>query len=435
MRDLALIAIVVGSLPLMLWRPHIGVLMWVWIGVMNPHRLTWSFAYHFNFAAMVAAATLVGVLIGKQAKGPPISSVTSALVLFAAWTGVTTLFALYPDESFEQWKTLLKTLLMVLLIPTLFHKKEDLRVLLWVVVLSIAYYGTKGGLWTILTGGVARVYGPAESYIEDNNAIAAAIVMMIPLMRYLQLTTPHKYVRWGLTAMMLLCGVAVLGSYSRGAFLAVMAMLAFLWWKGRHKVPVLIFALVAIPTALSVMPEKWYGRMETIRSYHEEGSGQMRLNAWGTMFNLAKARPLVGGGFDVAEREVYARYSPDPRFPPQTAHSIYFQALGEHGFVGLFLYLFLFAATWRQATKVIRLAKDRPDLSWARDLSRMAQVTLVGFAVGGAFLSLVLFDVPYYIAGAMAATLAIVKRELRLHSSEPQQTRGAGVVQPALRRG
>jgi len=41
----------------------------------------------------------------------------------------------------------------------------------------------------------------------------------------------------------------------------------------------------------------------------------------------------------------------------------------------------------------------------------MMQVSLIGFVVGGAFLSLVSFDVPYYFVGIMAATLALVKRE------------------------
>ena len=64
----------------------------------------------------------------------------------------------------------------------------------------------------MLTGGEFRVWGPEGSFIEDNNALAVAIIMMIPLMRYLQITTSSKYVRWGLLGMMLACGIAVFGS-------------------------------------------------------------------------------------------------------------------------------------------------------------------------------------------------------------------------------
>ena len=39
---------------------------------------------------------------------------------------------------------------------------------------------------------------PEHSFIEDNNDIALALVTVIPLMRYLQLATKHKWVKIGL---------------------------------------------------------------------------------------------------------------------------------------------------------------------------------------------------------------------------------------------
>ena len=413
MRDILITVIVFGSLPFILRRPQVGVMMWVWLSVMNPHRLTWGFAYNFNFAAVVAIVTLTSALMSKDLKGPSLNLPTLALIAFAGWISVTTVYALHPEDAFDIYKTVMKTLLMSLLIPTLFHKKEDVRWLLWVIILSIAYYGTKGGVFTLVTGGINRVYGPDGSYVADNNAIAVAIVMVVPLLRYLQVTARNRRVGLLLGLMMLLCCVAVLGTYSRGALLAVGAMLAFLWWKGRHKFSFLLVAVCAIPLALSVMPEQWYGRMETIVDYQQDSSANMRLNSWGTMWNLAKSRPFVGGGFEVATPEVYAAYAPDPMFPPQVAHSIYFQALGEHGFVGLGLYLFLLIAFWITAGRIIRSTKGRAELRWAGDLSLMMQVSLIGFAVGGAFLSLVNFDVPYYLMATLIATLALVERQLK----------------------
>src|SRR5687767_5808071 len=110
MRDLVLAVMVFGSLPFILRRPQIGVVMWVWLSVMNPHRLTWSFAYDLPFAAWVAAATLVGALVSKDLKPPPANVLVVVIALFALWTGITTLFAFYPGESFEKWTTLMKTI-------------------------------------------------------------------------------------------------------------------------------------------------------------------------------------------------------------------------------------------------------------------------------------------------------------------------------------
>ena len=408
MRDILVTALILGSIPFIIWRPYIGVLIYVWISVMNPHRLTWGFAQDFPFAAIIAGVTLASCVFSRDLRRPPISGLTVTLFLFVAWTGVTTLYSLYPSESYERWTAMMKTEIMAFLIPMLFHRQERLRQLLWVVVLSIAFYGVKGGVWFLLTGGGWRVYGPPSSYIYDNNALAVAIIMMIPLMRYLQLTSPHKSVRWGLTGTMVLCGVAALGSYSRGALLAVGAMLAVLLWKSRQRLALLLVAIATIPAVFLYLPEHWYQRMDTIVNFERDDSAMRRLNAWATMYRLAEDRPLVGGGFDIAEGPVFEKYSPNPLLPAQVAHSIYFQALGEHGFVGLGLYLLLYLLFWKSAGGLIRAPPSRSEFAWARDFGLMMQVSLTGFLVGGAFLSLVNFDLPYYLMGITAAIVRLI---------------------------
>ena len=54
-------------------------------------------------------------------------------------------------------------------------------------MLSLGFYGVKGGIFTIVNGGVYRVQGPLGTFIGGNNEMALALVMTMPLMRYLQL--------------------------------------------------------------------------------------------------------------------------------------------------------------------------------------------------------------------------------------------------------
>jgi probable O-glycosylation ligase (exosortase A-associated) len=380
---------------------------------MNPHRLAWGVAHDFEFAAIIAVVTMICALFSKDLKRPPINSVTVVLALFIAWTGVSTVFALHPDESYVIWKSLMKTQIFAFLILMLIHTKERVRELVWVLVISIGYYGTKGGVWTLLTGGAYKIWGPEGSYIEDNNALAVAIIVMIPMMRYLQLTTPHKSVRWGLTIMMLSCGISALGTYSRGALLAVIAMVVVLWWKTRYKLVLTLVSVAVIPLALNFMPDQWHQRMGTISTYEQDKSANSRFYAWNTMFNIAKDRPLVGGGFDVATEEVYQKYSTDFAYGTPVAHSIYFQAMGEHGFVGLGLYLLLLFLLWWNSGAVVRLCGRQESLAWASEFGRMMQVSIIGFAVGGAFLSLVNYDVPYYLAALLVATSNLICKELQ----------------------
>ena len=412
MRDLLITAIVFGSLPFILKRPYIGVLMWVWISVMNPHRLAWGFAYSLPFAQIIALTTMLGMVVSRDEKHFPVVPATVSLFLFMLWMNVTSLFALYPDEIYSNWSTIMKVILMTFVTIAVLHTKQQIRLLIWVLVISLGFYGIKGGIFTLHGGGDNRVWGPEGSFIEDNNALALALIMTIPLMRYLQLTEPNRWIRLGLTGAMVLCAFSAIGSYSRGALIAIAASSVFLWLKSPRKLPLGIAMAVILPLLLTFMPEKWTERMHTIDTYQQDASAMGRINAWHMAWNLAMDRPLVGGGFHIYEQSIFAKYAPNPQ-DVHAAHSIYFQALGEHGFVGLILFLSLGFFTWRNGSWIIARSRGRPDLAWASDLAKMLQVSQVAYATGGAFLSLDYFDLPYYILAAMLLTKLLVEKELK----------------------
>jgi putative inorganic carbon (HCO3(-)) transporter len=410
MRDILVTLIVFGSLPYIFKRPYIGALMWVWISVMNLHTQAWGFAATFPFAAIVAGAALLSLLLTKEPKNLPVSSVSLTLIAFILWMNVTTVFALYPDESFVQWNKVMKIMLMNLVVLMLIKTKEHVQLLIWVVVISLGYYGIKGGVFTIISGGDFMVWGPQSTFIEGNNELALALIMTIPLMHYLQMVSARQWVRHGLTFAILLCAAAALGTYSRGALVAIAAMSGFLWLKSGQKLRIGFLLVLAAPLLLAFMPEKWGERMDTINTYEEDQSVQGRFNAWWMAYNLAKDYPLTGGGFEIIMSELFYRYAPNP-LDIHAQHSIYFQVLGEHGFVGLGLYLLLGFLTWRAGSWIIRNTAGQEEYKWASNLALMVQVSLVGFATGGAFLSLLYFDVPYYLMAAMVVTRVLVEKE------------------------
>ena len=171
------------------------------------------------------------------------------------------------------------------------------------------------------------------------------------------------------------------------------------------------------------LPESWTGRMETIKGYEADSSAMSRIYSWKTMWALALDRPLVGGGFASDNAAVFAAYAPE-RVGDYVggavfvAHSIYFQALGEHGFPGLLLYLLLGFFTWKKAAEIAKKSEMDAELRiWVPMLMRMIQVSLVGFAAGGAFLSLVYFDLPYYIVGYVVLVDATLRERERERSN------------------
>ena len=394
MRDLVLGPLMVGLAAYGLLHPWVGVLGWTWISLMNPHALTWHMS-QLPIAAMMALSTLLGVLVTKDRRDFFVTRETIALMLFMLWMCITLPFSFHFDSSFGLWNRVMKIDLMVLVATVVLYSKKHITMLAWVLAGSIGFYGIKGGLFTLLTGGSYRVWGPSGSYIEGNNEVALALVMIIPLMRFLQLTSESVWVKRGLLCSMLLCATAALGSQSRGALLAIMAMAVVLWWRNDKKFIGAILMLIAGVALLSFMPTEWWTRMETIGAYSEDGSAMGRINAWWMAWNLAKAN-LFGGGFMIYEPDMFARYAPDPS-DIHAAHSIYFMVLGEHGFIGLFLFLLMWVFVWISAGRLRLQGLKLPQTVWLSHLGAMCQVSLAGYAVGGAFLSLAYYDLPYNI--------------------------------------
>lgn len=401
MRDLVLFIIIFGSIPFTFKRPAIGVLMFTWLSLMNPHRLSYGAAYDFPFAALIAIVTTLALLLTKQPKTFPRTPVTIVLLVFCAWVTFTSFFALEPDIVWFEWNRVIRTMFMIFVSMMVLNTEKDIKLFVVVVALSIGIFGLKGGIFVVSSGGNYRVYGPDGSYIAENNGMALALVTVLPLLWYLRNAATKKWQSLAMLAVTVFSAISAMGSYSRGAIVGGVVMFAFLWIKSKNKVVTAVAVVVMVSLASLIMPAQWFERMDTISDYKDDGSAQGRINAWGFAFKIASTFPL-GGGFNVFQPRQFMLYAPNP-LDYHVAHSIYFQVMGDHGFFGLALFLTLMFCTWRTGTRVIKFCGNLPELKWASDLAKMCQVCIIGFAVSGAFLSLAYFDLYYDIITILVA--------------------------------
>ena len=407
MRDVIVMFIVVSGSLAALRRPWIGIMVWTWLSLMNPHRFTWGFAYDAPVALMAASATFIGALLTRDRESPFKGTPAVLLLLFMIWMTLSWYFGLGRDGDYQQWIKVMKIDVMILVALALLNSKKHIFSLAWVATGSLALLGAKGGLFTLMTGGGEHVFGPPDSFIEDNNEFALALVITIPMLRFLQMQLSSVAAKHGMTALMVFCAASALGSQSRGALLAISAMSILLWWRGKNRLGVGIVMLVTAAALLVFMPDTWTHRMSTISSYEEDTSAMGRISAWWNAWNLAFHYPL-GVGFNAARPELFALYSPYPDVV-LAAHSIYFQMMGNHGFIGLAIFLLIWITTWRSAGWLRTQTTDAAEAKWCKDLGAMYQVSLIGFAVGGAFLSLSYFDLPYNISVLIMLTRRWVK--------------------------
>ena len=200
-----------------------------------------------------------------------------------------------------------------------------------------------------------------------------------------------------------LCLVSVVGSYSRGAYLAIAAVLGAIWWRSNRKVLGGMLVAGAAIAAFGLMPEKFTTRVDSIANYSEDRSAQGRINAWGFAWNLALDQPINGGGYGAFNREAFQRYAPDPEML-HDAHSIYFEILGEQGFVGLALFLGFAFLAFSETQRIRKATRDDPDKAWAFDLATALQASAIAYGVGGAFLGLAYLDLPYQLVALVVLT-------------------------------
>ncbi len=413
LRDLFVFAIVFGFLPRVFSKPHIGILLWSWLSYMNPHRISWGLAMNFPFAQIVAISTMVGMLFSKESKRIPLTGLTVLWMSLIIWMCITTLFAMFPDDAYVQLIKVLKIQLVTFFTIMLMGSKDRLNMLIWVIVLSLGYYGVKGGIFTLRSGGNYRVWGPPGTFIEDNNGLALALAIMLPLVNYLRMISQNRWIRLALLISMLLISLSIVGSQSRAAFISGLSVAVFLWFKSQSKVITGAALILLIPALFAFMPQSWHSRMDSIYTTDEEGnresSAQDRIIQWKMALNLVQHRP-IGAGFSPWSPLLYKLYSSDA--PPGYAaavHSIYFCTLAEHGWPGLAMFVTIFFLTWRTGSRTIQQCRGQPDLEWLANLTRMVQLGLIAYCTGGAFHTLAYFDLPWHLVAIMVLGRALVE--------------------------
>ena len=404
MRDYALFVVLALLLLFAVARPLWGLGIWSWLGYMSPHRLAYGFIRDLPVVWPAVGVTTIALMFNWKDRMPwrwtPVTVVWSLLV---AWFLSMSMFGLYPELSTAEVIRTAKIQLMILVTYFIVRDRRRIEVMVWVIALSIGFYGFKGGLFTLATGGRFMVWGPPGTFMEGNNEIALGLTMVLPLLWYLFKQVTRKWVKRALLLGFLLCLVSVIGSYSRGAYLAIAAVLGAIWWRSNQKTLGAILVVVAAMATFGLMPEKFTTRVDSIANYSEDASAQGRINAWGFAWNVALAHPVKGGGYGVFNRDAFERYAPDPK-NFHDAHSIYFEVLGEQGFVGLALFLGFAFLAFLESQRIRKATRGDPEKAWAFDLATALQASAIAYAVGGTFLGLAYLDLPYQLVALLVLT-------------------------------
>lgn len=390
MRDLVLILILAGLVSLTLLRPWLGVLALAIVGLLQPHEYAGGAAADWPVYKIIVTALALSMVISRETRSR--SWWRGRLRLLVDWRVpvLALLWLLFLNSTLHSpfpviaWSKLLEissVLVTGLFALFLLDTRRKVESFLVTVALCIALVAVKGGYWALTTGFADRVYGPPGSQYTDNNHFAVLAVMGVPLMALFYKRAGPPALRWVLALAIALSVVAVLTSWSRGALLSLSATLVLLAVLTERRLALVPLAVLGLVFAFDLLPDAWFARMETIADYEQEGSAQGRLAVWRQGWAIALRAPFTGVG-------------PDGYFwaASRDWHSAYVEVLAEHGFVALGVWLLLLLGT---LISLGRCALAGP--ADVRAACGAVLVSLVGYAVGAAFLGLSYWEIYYQL--------------------------------------
>ncbi len=400
MRDLLVLAVVLLTLPGSFRQPFLGLLVFSWLAYMRPQDLCWGFARTMRLSFFVGLAMIAGWWaheLGRRTFARW-DFRTVAIVVLAMLVTVSYAFARTHDEYTNRYYAEYVKIVIVALFTTgQVDSPQRLRTMTWTIALCLAFFGVKGGVFGVLSGGRQILRGPG-GMLEDNNDFALALVMNVPLLWYLGIAERAKpWILRGTQVAVALTVVTIVLTHSRGAFLALTATALWIAWRSGRLLRAFL-VLVALAALFPLLaPQEVIERLSTIGDA-KESSANARLMAWGTALRMVGEYPLLGVGMRNFQSR-YLEFAMLPPAPNQTsyvAHNSYLQIWAESGTPAFLVYMLLLTSVFVACRMVYRIGVARADLEWARHYARMMEATTVGFMVGAFFLNRGHFDLIYH---------------------------------------
>lgn len=397
-------------------------LLWGWFGLIAVQGYLYGFMREAPYVQVFALIALLLLLLGKDKEKLPYKADGTSLlmVMFGVHCVLSATFA-YPGlaRNWELCTNVLKTLLFCLVMPLVVTKRYRFHAVIVMVTIGVGFHGLIDGLKFLSSGGAHQAIGNFK--YGDNNHFAMILIMGMPLLLYLYQYSKNKLAKLGFIGVFFLNSLAVVATGSRGALITLLAVGGWLVLISQRKLRYLVTAMLAAVLIMSLAPEQWTNRMGTIESVGQDSSFMGRVIAWKRASAIALDNPVLGGGFHAGQdpqllpeynlkQGLLSFVSTPPGTYAAASHSIYFEVLGDLGFVGLFwfLILMLYPFWLRRRIRSLAYAVGREG-DWARDCSDMLAASMVAFLVGGAALSAAYFEMSYVVDMLMQVLFFVFK--------------------------
>lgn len=431
MRDLIYYGAWLVILPFTFISAHIAVLAWIWVALLPPSDLLYgTFGFILPFNKIVAAAAILALTNSKGKKDFYFDNLMWWVVLYFFIVTASYLLSDYSSVSADlQYDKLWKELVLFFIITGVMYNHHRLHQTLLVVSAAFGFVMVKEGMIFLLTAGGHKIESMGTT--GDNNGVAMALLMTIPMLLFCARHTSDRLVRIGMLFVAGLGTVTVIATYSRGGFIGLIVLGLMLLKGSKYKVRSIIAVTAVGILVFFLAPESYMTRVSTISDATSDDSFAIRLLAWKINYLMALDHPFIGSGLYASLLwenwrghlgEAVTWLFPSPLvLRTFVAHSIYFQVLGDTGFLGLIAFVSMLVIGFAKTIKTQRIVQGNPNLAWCGDLARSTQISLTIYCVTGAALSLVYFELLYILLAVISRNRRTAAQLASLQSSQGRQ--------------
>ncbi len=410
LRILFVLGIIVIGFGASFQGPFYVLLFYLWNAYFRPEMWLWN-----DFLVSLRLSLVIGTLLLVTSinafKDFRWNRQVLLLTAFLAQTVVSLAASDYASACWPYWIEFFKIIIISLLMTILIATPDQFRLTLWVIAWSLGFETAKQG-WGQLVLNPGGMNINTHVMLGDNNGVALGMMMLVPMLMALARTASGRLERY--IHYFVMVGVVYRGisTYSRGGFIAATIVFLLTLWRSEHKIrTILATALVAF-VVFSVMPQRFWDRMDTIAASTEESgrdaSAQSRVYFWGLAVKIANDHPITGVGPN-AFRFALPGYDQTGE-GMRAAHSSWFGVLADLGYPGLFLFAAIAASAIASCQRISSAARR----SGATDLAAYAvnlQTSVIVFCVGGAFLSAHYLELWWHVI-ALTITLGLVQARM-----------------------
>lgn len=452
MRDLAFIGFLLAFFTLGLRRPFLFVLVYVYIDIVSPQRLTYLLLNSVPISLIAVGLAVAAWALVDDKRDSRIGPRQVLLLLLIVYCGITTRGADFPVEAADKWDWVWKALAFATFLPLTLRTRLRIEALLLFMILAASSIIIVGGIKTIASGGGG--YGSLNLMVDNNSGlyegstISTVAVAIIPLIlwfaRHGTIFSPDWRVRGFACALVFSCLLIPIGTSTRTGLLCI-GLVALLMLRDARRKLLTFGVLAAVGLgALPFLPSAFTDRMSTIKTYKGDESASTRLAVWQWTWEYAKTHPF-GGGFETY-RQDQIRYDTERveggpgnqtierKLTVDRArayHSAYFEMLGEQGYPGLALWLIINLVgigrmevlRWRYRRRGDPAAPSPgyglDDTTWVAPLAGALQAAHIVYLLGAAFIAIAFQPFVYMLIGAQIGLDTYLARRARMAAWRP----------------